>query len=71
MAPMHSCVCGCVFTETFMEACKEMWFLHHMLDLGKKYQTKAVSVERYFYSYIISPVNVISSKGVSSGTWRL
>lgn len=76
MAPKCSCVRACVDVCAYihlgsLEAYKEMWFLHCMHYLGKKYKTKPVSVEHYFYGYIISLVNAINREGVSSGTWRL
>ena len=76
MAPMYSCVRACVDVWAYIhlwsfEAYKEVWFLHCMHYLGKENKTKPVPVEHYFYSYIISPVNVINGEGVSSGTWRL
>lgn len=75
MAPVYSCVCTCadVYAHIHLgsfEAYKEMWFLHCMHYLGKKYKTKPVSVEHYFYGYIISPVNAINREGVSSGICR-
>lgn len=76
MASMYSCVHACVDVCTYIhlwsfEVYKEMRFLHCVHCLGKKYKTEPVSVEHYFYSYIVSLVNAINREGVSSGTWRL
>lgn len=54
-------------TLTAIGTYQEMWFLHCQHHLGKKPQTKRVTIEYYFYGCIIPLVNEINREGISTG----